>query len=1602
MPNGPPENPGDDFDYLFDEPDPARLTRPGGVTQASDLIEALRKNIDLRTLFDDNPRLNEYHVINALNLTNDRERRVTGSTRSRLSEVLKERGPETGIGQAAARMREKIAAANLPEYLECFDHEINEIVEKLLTNKKNNGPDMQAASQAMHLLEAVPVTPSAQVKESAKKIFALFVKTHPDDVQSFIRVFGLDMASVREEVIKNFIGSNNELQSVGIHTTVVMRLQEAGVFDRNLQAPDIQEAALEECRVGTMRHEQPARLLEFKAFYGLDDVAFGRSVQTGMLKTFWRKSYPPDEYVRMLTDLGVAETKEDPDVRAEALNAFDTMLLNVSLKEDTAIVRWLHDYFAFTDSELAEYKPRVMSFIETALQGGEIPTVRTLQYLLHIPDTEVHEAALRVLKKSYSAYQPKMAWVDGLLREGIIQPEEVREGRISVIRESIARGSVSMVDDATKLSEGGKPLFGADESVRIAKKSFLDSLQAGRVDTILKLEKVCDLSLVRAEPETRTAALAGIRSRLMGGVPQIKDAETIRDEYGISQPEYIGIAKASALEHITNNWLDSATQIIEKFGFAGLASSPEGKAAGAQGIARILRIRPAEPENSRPIHYPSEKSIAHALEVQRYTGASDTEILPGIREFVLNALPVYGDATLPCFTLIKARFPFAAAEFESAEVQKAAEARIVQLLPEGKIDMAQKHCVIAGIDPARMTSLASQAMISSIFTQHTDAATAVQTQFHLPDDLASHLPLCNERQRYVITLWKCQDVRDLMKFSRNNQDYLRVALDPGHEPALTPEDIPAVKALHLTPREAENLRTLQILDIDKRSKSLQALSADADNDDLLRQLKLTGGDWADQENIMGPYTRAVECFGEGDPAAGHKRVRAFMSRPGLSRHEALVAMDPIIKLQGISGLKPKSFYGQILEQVRMSGEQHDGLTAHHHLNTVAQNLNPDIAGTLEKARTFKGVVRLQTMAKTFSNPRNVFASWSNLKRFYQLSRELERGEGLQRLGDLRAAGKHKLCDFAETLAFHETSDVSIADTMLFVEKPGEFLDSGDGNAPTALQQNKKPSNYTQIPHLGLTAEELRDGLVEGDFDRMQRFRPLEVRYKIPRPGAELPPAGRHERIRAGYAELERRNTGDKRGGGENRKAFAQLNRLLQPLGTDLKTYLAAQGDAPDAALDAMEDVMKKYLPQQFAVETDELIVKVNLKSDPIGILAGNDTECCMKFGTVNGKNNIYMYNPGDAVLTMQLVRKDGKRTIAQSLLTEDMDIGLPIPEVQKQLLTGKPLTEILPDAKLNDALGYMSGDNVQVAPNYKQEPYLSLIRKVFADFTFEYLQRYGDTDNLTKDKVPVGTMYSAAHETGNALNTFSPMVPLSYSDKTGPQVCMVTPEKLVEDRHKTVIEHAKPDNPTLRPIATAGVSHLVPKDTIPTAYLEERIYHDNATLVMHLHNIENGLIGVGANNIRKDKPHLCFKCRDKTGRMTGYMIAYEGVLSNEHAKVGVDSELEGKPAVYIADMAGEGRVAGAALTQEFIAQYSTEYLAKGVMMPIYAETRESTSYRTMLSRLKRSAPKGVLFDLREFPTYKAGKDTMHPIIIVPRKDDTPGATEPEVEHTTAA
>src|SRR5581483_4972764 len=131
-----------------------------------------------------------------------------------------------------------------------------------------------------------------------------------------------------------------------------------------------------------------------------------------------------------------------------------------------------------------------------------------------------------------------------------------------------------------------------------------------------------------------------------------------------------------------------------------------------------------------------------------------------------------------------------------------------------------------------------------------------------------------------------------------------------------------------------------------------------------------------------------------------------------------------------------------------------------------------------------------------------------------------------------------------------------------------------------------------------------------------------------------------------------------------------------------------------------------------------------------------------------------------------------------------------------------------------------------------------------------------------------------------------------------------------------------------------GVAPLTFEDSLSVAYLEGKAYANNDTLIQHLHNMENGLIGMGITNTLKHRPNMSIKYTKGDSKFAGYIFAYEGVAT------GTDVNGYTGPLVYISDIATDtsdrGDRIGIQLMKEFIERYRQNYVQGNNPVPIFA------------------------------------------------------------------
>ena len=745
--------------------------------------------------------------------------------------------------------------------------------------------------------------------------------------------------------------------------------------------------------------------------------------------------------------------------------------------------------------------------------------------------------------------------------------------------------------------------------------------------------------------------------------------------------------------------------------------------------------------------------------------------------------------------------------------------------------------------------------------------------------------------------------------------------------------------------------------------------------------------WKDEQNITGPFEQGAEYF-------GYQKMFEYLNRDGLSRHDGLHNFRRICEVAQSSGLPPQEFYNNILNQAQKDDSVYGQGTAHHKLNNLVDSINLDFEEIIKDGRQYPNIKKLQELLGDLDSPKKIFESWKNLKKYEEICELLQRKEILDQLQSLKKEGKEKLYAYVETLAFHP--NISMEKVMEFWKEPERFLEIMDTHTPREVQNRKKPSNYVEFPHLDLTAEELVDALVEGDYDKLQVFKPMEIEYRIAESGTGKQKTNLPELI---YQAVGKRSEGIAGEAKDPKKTFGKLTKLFKTRGIKLVDFLKSadiEKEFPKVS-EFRNEIDEILMNEQFGMksakkETEQYRAKINLKSDPDGVVAGNDTACCMPFGS--GKNNVYTFNPICSLFTVQRKTAEGQwRTVAQSVLTKNKDIKQNISELRDKLEnTGVKMHEVVNEEILRGKKGVIVCDNIEVAQNFKSHSRMEeTIKTIYTDFFQEYLQRFGDEDNLEKNKIPVGKGYTDAL-TGlpEIENTFIPEAPVGYSDNLHEKAYLLDIQKgkiskeMIAGKKISIQEIKKIKQDEIK--LSKGVSYLTFQDTLPVAYIEGKAYKENESLMEYLHNMENALIAKDVNNTAKDRPNMSLKYADDKGKVRGYVLTYEGKLGpGYYDQENDESSMDDEPVIYISDLASDGNPrAGGSLILGFVETYKRNYIDKDNHMPILAQLREQTSYQIIVKQLEKlTKDTGMKFEMEEIGTYKVGNDTMHEVFIYP-------------------
>jgi len=683
-------------------------------------------------------------------------------------------------------------------------------------------------------------------------------------------------------------------------------------------------------------------------------------------------------------------------------------------------------------------------------------------------------------------------------------------------------------------------------------------------------------------------------------------------------------------------------------------------------------------------------------------------------------------------------------------------------------------------------------------------------------------------------------------------------------------------------------------------------------------------------------------------------------------------------------LESKTFQGQFLSRIAMDGATyHNDQNSLVYFNTLITGVNLDFASVLSEAKQF---THIKDLVESLEQE-GPLSSWESLKKYYELSQVLEKREILEKLQKLDAEGRGKQSDFFQKLAFHPDSKISMQKVFQLMENPEKFLDIDDEHSGSA-HERKKPANYTHFKYLDLSPEDLRDALVEGHMDKLQYFKPFEATYNLP--DTDYVFSDILNLLKTGLGSYREKIQGNAKHPG---KLFKQLNQLLKQNQLDYQK-LIEMGD--NISKDLKVEIEKLLFNSETGIKdtrkTNEFMVKVHAKSSPEGHLAGDDTSCCMPFGS--GKNNVYTFNLACGQMTIQRKVEGKYRTIAQSVITPNIDINQNISSLLRSISNGEESLSKYVASDLSEKKEIIiTADNIEVAPNAKGK-FDRELNNIYSDFFARYAKELKKQHpNINIEKIIIGKGYSDLHlkDAQSVDNEFVPIVPPAYSDNTGDTAFELSlnnkNKKSIASRYSIIEPQVSSANNIELP---RGVSQLTFEDTLRVSYVEGKVYADNESLIQYIHRIGNELIAKDVNNVLKDRPNLSTKIENDKGDMLGYMIAYEGVANQEDYNN--DKSYSEEKVIYVSDLAADlkkSTTAGGKLIKGFLELFEKNYLEKNNPIQIIDEARESTSYKLIQSHINKLGAKyGYKYEMKEEGIERRGDDILHLIKLVPILDES--------------
>jgi|GEM_PF-6178593 len=230
----------------------------------------------------------------------------------------------------------------------------------------------------------------------------------------------------------------------------------------------------------------------------------------------------------------------------------------------------------------------------------------------------------------------------------------------------------------------------------------------------------------------------------------------------------------------------------------------------------------------------------------------------------------------------------------------------------------------------------------------------------------------------------------------------------------------------------------------------------------------------------------------------------------------------------------------------------------------------------------------------------------------------------------------------------------------------------------------------------------------------------------------------------------------------------------------------------DGTLDILQRIPASSAEYLFPLELGKppltFIAEIHHKSDPRAHVVGDDTNCCMPFGSRLATS--YALYPTTAIFSVSIVNGEGRRrTIAQSVLSLDWVIDRPVSSTIRALWANIPDVSRLLDLGANSiTMGkqiQLSADSIEIAKNFCSGVQVAAITAIYSDFFARYTEKFlGSQETLcvgpnTQQFFPWRADIAPA--VVKRPNTLLPVLPLLWSDR-----------RTIENLHFTLQKSSRP------------------------------------------------------------------------------------------------------------------------------------------------------------------------------------------------------------------